>query len=44
MNGSVAFHGMSDIFRLGFDDPEDQEKIKEIRETIVKQLIILYII
>ena len=35
---------MSDILRLGFDGPEDLEKTKAIRESIVKQLIILIII
>ena len=35
---------MSDIFRLGLDDPEDQEKTKTIRKAVVKQLIFLNII
>ena len=44
MNGSGAFHGMSDILRLGFDDSEDKENVKAIREAIVIQLLFLNII
>ena len=36
--------GMSDIFRIGLRDPEDQEKTKGITKAIVKKLIILIII
>ena len=44
MKGYGGIQGMSDIFRLGLDDPEDQEKTKAITKAIVKQLIILIII